>query len=78
MGTEILRLMRYRVSSSGQSNDFPLKVTSTGCSAIRSPRANSNERSSLYSRMKNCSISSPPPSHHAKPDKKCIRAAAAG
>ena len=32
--------MRKRVSSSGQSNDLPLNVTSTGCSAIRSRSAN--------------------------------------
>ena len=32
--------MRKRVSRSGRSNDLPLKVTSTGCSAIRSRNAN--------------------------------------
>src|SRR6516165_3627460 len=59
--------MRKRVSSSGQSNDLPLKVTSTGRSVIRSRKANNSDRSSQYSRKKNCSISRPPLSHHATP-----------
>ena len=66
-GTRILRVMWKRVSSSGQSNDLPLNVTSTRRSAMRSASATSTDSSSLCSRIKNCSTSRPPASHQAMP-----------
>src|SRR5258705_13802335 len=66
-GTGIDRVIVKRFSSSGQSNDLPLKVTSTGRSARREATSCKIACSSPKSRMKNCSTCNAPASHQASP-----------